>query len=117
MATASTEGTQEMEVFYTLRDPDGVDYDKAPMNLPIDARIGEFGAMVASEYSKFVPNGGATVYPSGEGNLKACPMTNRLSIYNNKSGTEEAPFHIHLKRKPATAAGEKRFIFGSFLYC
>ena len=106
-----------MEVFYTLRDPDGVDYDKAPMNVPIDARIGEFGAMVAREYSKFVPNGGATVYPSGEGNPKACPLTNTLSDYIGKAGQKKPPFTFISNRSQQVAVRASGFFFISFVYC
>lgn len=91
-----------MEVCYTLRDPDGEVYDKTSIQMPIDKRIFEFGDIVA-EANGF-PNCKAAVYPSEAPNLKAYPRANKLSIYNNKSGTEESPFHIHLKQKPATAA-------------
>lgn len=87
-----------------MTDPDGVPYDTTSIDVPIDTKIGNFGAMVAEIWSPFVPNGGATVFPSGGGNLKACPIPNRLSSYDGKSGTKEAPFHINLKQKPAIGA-------------
>ena len=113
------EGTQEMEVWHDVKGPgpDGVPYGETSMKVPIDTKIGNFGARVAQDHLElFVPNGGATIFPSAGGNLIALPLTSRLGVHDGKIGTEEVlPFHIHLKQEPAS--GEQSFIFGSFISC
>lgn len=101
-----------MEVWYDVRGPgpDGLHYAKTIMKVPIDTKIGHFAARVAQGYSEFVPSVGATIFPPAGENLKALPLTDMVSAYDGKIGTNEAPFHVRLKQE--RASGKKCFRFG-----